>query len=332
MPKFSVIVPVYNVEKYLKECIDSVLNQTYDNFELILVDDGSTDGCGKICDEYAKKDSRVKTVHKKNGGLVSARKTGVKACSGDYTLCLDGDDFLSLSCLEEISNIIEKFNPEIISFEFVKDKGLREEKINLRFKSGFYDKEKMQEEIYPFLIESKNGEYFSNCICGKVFKRELYSKFQLLVDDEIKIGEDCACTKPILFNGKSLFVSDKAFYFYRENENSMTKDRKPFNLLCPKIVAKHFESNMDISYKDIQDQIYRNCVHFLFNSCCTQFYKKQSYKDIKKEIKNILEDEYYKKAIQNCKYGKCFSGKLALFCLKHEFIFPMKIYSKIKRL
>ena len=89
---FSVIVPIYNIEKYIRRCIDSVLLQSFTDFELILVDDGSPDRCGAICDEYAKKDERIKVIHKENGGLVSARQAGIKVASGDYIFHLDGDD------------------------------------------------------------------------------------------------------------------------------------------------------------------------------------------------------------------------------------------------
>ena len=89
----SVIVPVYNVEKYLRKCVDSILAQTYGEFELLLVDDGSPDGCPQICDEYAERDSRVRVIHKPNGGLISARNEGIRACTGDYVCIVDGDDW-----------------------------------------------------------------------------------------------------------------------------------------------------------------------------------------------------------------------------------------------
>lgn len=115
--KFSVIVPVYKVEEYLPECVESILNQEYDDFELILVDDGSPDSCPQICDSYAEKDSRVKVIHKKNGGLSDARNTGIKAAEGEYLLFIDSDDYWnSSSVLEKISNILEKNNVELVQF------------------------------------------------------------------------------------------------------------------------------------------------------------------------------------------------------------------------
>ena len=103
---FSVIVPIYNIEKYIRRCIDSVLLQSFTDFELILVDDGSPDRCGAICDEYAKKDERIKVIHKENGGLVSARQAGIKVASGDYIFHLDGDDAVLPDALESAYKII----------------------------------------------------------------------------------------------------------------------------------------------------------------------------------------------------------------------------------
>ena len=108
---FSVIVPIYSIEKYIRRCIDSVLLQSFTDFELILVDDGSPDRCGAICDEYAKKDERIKVIHKENGGLVSARQAGIKVASGDYIFHLDGDDAVLPDALESAYKIICDTSP-----------------------------------------------------------------------------------------------------------------------------------------------------------------------------------------------------------------------------
>ena len=115
---FSVIVPIYNIEKYIKRCIDSVLSQTFDDFELILVDDGSPDNCPKICDEYAEKDHRIKVVHKENGGLVSARQAGISIAKGDYVFNLDGDDAITSDALMSAYNIILDTKADMVSFSY----------------------------------------------------------------------------------------------------------------------------------------------------------------------------------------------------------------------
>ena len=115
---FSVIVPVYKVEKYLPDCINSILGQTFGDFEIILVDDGSPDLCGDICDNYAKTDDRIKVIHKENGGLASARRTGIKLASGDYVFNLDSDDLIEKDTLECAHKIITETNAEIVSFAY----------------------------------------------------------------------------------------------------------------------------------------------------------------------------------------------------------------------
>jgi len=115
---FSVIVPVYKVEEYLEACVESVLNQTFSDFELILVDDGSPDRCPMMCDEYAKKDNRIKVVHKPNGGLASARQAGIKAAKGDYVFNLDSDDKIENDTLESAYKIISETNCDIVSFSY----------------------------------------------------------------------------------------------------------------------------------------------------------------------------------------------------------------------
>ena len=115
---FSVIVPIYNVEKYLRRCIDSVLAQSFGDYELILVDDGSPDNCPAICDEYAEGDARIKVIHKENGGLVSARQAGIKEAVGDYVFHLDGDDALCDDALESAYSIIHEMAPDIVSFSY----------------------------------------------------------------------------------------------------------------------------------------------------------------------------------------------------------------------
>ena len=126
--KISIVIPVYNVEKYLQECVDSVVKQSYKNIEIILVDDGSKDNSPKLCDELAKTDDRIKVIHKENGGLSSARNAGMKVITGDYFVFLDSDDYWTdLDFLKKIVNDKLIMNPDIIIFGYSKDKKLLEE-------------------------------------------------------------------------------------------------------------------------------------------------------------------------------------------------------------
>ena len=120
--KISVIIPVYNAERYLKDCVDSIINQSYQNFELILVDDGSSDNSPKICDDYAAKDNRIVVIHKSNNGVSAARKTGLDNASGDYIMYVDSDDWLDINTMEKCLNVVQK-NPQIgcVMFSFTKE-------------------------------------------------------------------------------------------------------------------------------------------------------------------------------------------------------------------
>ena len=112
----SIIVPVYNVEKYLDQCVNSLINQTYDKIEIILVDDGSKDNSGKICDKFCEENSNMKVIHKKNEGLISARRIALEMSSGDYCVFCDSDDFLEKNALEELHNVISSKNPDLIIY------------------------------------------------------------------------------------------------------------------------------------------------------------------------------------------------------------------------
>lgn len=328
--RFSIIVPVYNTEKYIKECVDSILNQTYQNYELILVDDGSTDTSSKICDEYKSKDSRIKVIHKTNGGLVSARKAGAEEATGEYIACIDSDDWIDNEYLSEFEKIIEKYKPDIICGGLTYVYNTYTKKLDSGIQYGIYDKEKIKKEIYPILIEGENGVGFNNCLCGKVIKRNIYLPSQMAVDDKIKIAEDHACLKPCIINSDKIYLLNSHKYYYRQNNESMTKEKKALDLYNAKRISKHLMNNIKIEGYNFEDQINRLAVHGLFPACCSQFYENTSYKNVKEKIELALEDNFYKDAIENCKFKKFTKFWFAKYVLKYKMYYIMKLYSKFK--
>ena len=222
---FSVIVPIYNVEKYLKNCIDSVLNQSYKDFELILVDDGSPDSCPAICDEYKQKDSRIKVIHKENGGLCSARQAGIKLAEGEYIFNLDSDDAIEADTLETAYKIIAETKCDIVSFSYkwvndsttvrVSDDGLPE---------GIYDRSKIEEHIFPKLLMDKNMQHISYYLSGKAVKKELLLPNQLNVSTDISLGEDLCCVFPCYLQANSVYISKKTAYLYTIRNDSLSRD------------------------------------------------------------------------------------------------------------
>lgn len=225
----SIIVPIYKVEKFIKQCVDSIINQTYKDLEIILVDDGSPDKCPEICDEYAQKDSRIKVVHKKNGGLISARKAGVKASTGEYVCFVDGDDWIESDMYEHIANAIKKYNSDSVITQFYFSYPNKEDKSDYQLTKEYYIKDEIEKDIYPTMLFAnlyyKFGIY--PCCWTKVFKRELLEKHLPDTDDRIRIGEDIAFTYPCLMECQSIAFIDKALYHYRMNPESMTKAYDP---------------------------------------------------------------------------------------------------------
>ncbi|MDO5415018.1 MAG: glycosyltransferase family 2 protein [Bacillota bacterium] len=328
-PLFSVVVPVYNIEKYIEDCIHSLQAQTFENIEIILVDDGSTDNCSQICDKYAETDSKITVIHKKNGGLVSARQAGVEMAHGEYVACIDGDDWIDKNYFNKFSQIIELYNPDIICCGAVWafSNHLEEQPYNLQL--GMYKKEDIIKNIYP-IIEGDDGKYFPPSLWAKVFRKELYLKQQLAVNTRIKIGEDHACVKPCIYEANSLYIMEDCLYYYRQNDMSMTKNRKAFDVDGPQLIGEHFEKQLPINEFDFKEQVNRNVVHNLFNVCVSQFNRPERYKKIRASIIQLLRRDYYKNAIDKCNYAKSIGSNLTLMCLKYKLCILIWIYSRFK--
>lgn len=223
MPKLSVIVPVYNTEKYLRECIDSILAQTFTDFELILVDDGSTDGSGAICDEYAEKDARVQVIHQDNGGVTRARKAGAIHAAGDYVTYVDSDDWIDLDCYHSMMTQIEKYRADIGIFAMSLEKKQPDVICN-RVKPGFLSKEMLLNSVYPYML----FDYRENCsgliasLCNKIIRKELLLNAVAAIADDLDYGEDAISGYLCVLNASSAYICNQAFYHYRENPLSIS--------------------------------------------------------------------------------------------------------------
>ena len=318
--KYSVIVPIYKVIDYIDECVQSIINQTYDNIEIILVDDGSPDKCGEKCDHYAKNDTRIKVVHKQNGGLVSARKSGAAVATGDYICCVDGDDYISLTYIEEMNKIIEKTSPDIVccnyaivdNGEIIKTKG----KIPL----GLYDRKRMEMQIFPLLIQSEDGNYFPPTVWAKAIKKEIYIPSQMKVVDEISIGEDGACTIPCFYHSNSVYIMEQNLYFYRYNRASMTKVKKCLNWEGQILIAELLYNSIDTSLFDFRDQMYRRIVKGFFTVAKSRFNSNKTYGQVRKEILSAMKKPVFGEAILNCKYRHSLKMKYIQIALRYKMI------------
>lgn len=225
MPFLSIIVPIYKVEEYLPECIESIMNQTFSDMEIILVDDGGNDNCPDICDAYAKKDKRIKVIHKENGGLVSARKAGITAATGEYVTFVDGDDSIAKEMYESMCRMIRKANADIVVGGFEFDYPDRVEYWQDKVHDGEYDKAGLIQDIYPVMMCHDNSlvRNVSPSLCNKIFRRELLYSILSEMNEGIRDGEDAAVTYPCLIEAKKVvFMTSEHHYRYRIISESMS--------------------------------------------------------------------------------------------------------------
>ena len=214
----SVIVPIYNIDQYIEQCISSIIMQTYDKLQIVLVDDGSTDRSGQICDQYQKKDVRIVVIHKQNEGLVPARKTGLLAATGKYICYVDGDDWIEPDFIEHLLAGMERAGTELGVADYFCDMEEYSWKVQERQQAGVYDtKELISTMLYT-------GEFYefgiSQFVWAKLFRRDVLYEIQMQVDDRIFCGEDV--TYPYILKTRKICFLSYAGYHYRQRRGSMT--------------------------------------------------------------------------------------------------------------
>ena len=213
----SVIVPIYNVEKYLSRCIDSIINQTYTELEIILVDDGSTDNCGVMCEEYAQKDERIKVFHKQNGGLSDARNVGLENAKGDYIAFVDGDDYIALDMYEKLYRRIDKDKSDlaICNIEFVNEKKEPLYINTIDARDCVINEKQFWYELY--------GKNYTYCVVAwnKLYKKEIFGEIRY---EYGKYHEDEFIIHKVISQCKKIsFLSEKCYYYLQRNDSIMNE-------------------------------------------------------------------------------------------------------------
>lgn len=239
-PLISILVPIYRIDRYLGICIESLLNQTYKNLEIILVDDGSPDRCPEICDLYASKDERIKVIHKENGGLVSARKAALVAAKGSYIGYVDGDDWVGPGFYHSLYSSIKESDADIAIAGFSRDLFSSTKNILNAIPSGVYEGEAL-DAIKKQMIA--DGDFYRHGITtylwNKLFKRDVIEKYQMEMDNRITIGEDAATVYPAIMASKKIVITDNCAYHYRQREDSMLKTATNHNNEYLKVMYLH---------------------------------------------------------------------------------------------
>lgn len=221
----SVLIPIYNTEDYLKRCVESVLRQTYTNFELILVDDGSSDSSGDICDKYAILDKRVKVIHKENGGSNSARKIGANIATGDYIMCLDSDDWIDDIRIQKLVDFIMKYKPDMVYMDgiFVELGKNSYVRVALKEHDLIYDCNGIQNDFIPLFIGEKGDGTLTATQWVWGIRREIFVESQKHIVDSIKVGEDFACVWLSLLQSSCVGIIENSSYHYFQRGESLSR-------------------------------------------------------------------------------------------------------------
>ena len=222
MKRLGVVVPVFNTEPYLAQCIESILNQSYTDFELVLVNDGSTDRSGAICDEYQKRDNRVHVIHQENVGKVLARLNGVKHLNCKYVTFVDADDWIDFNTYRKMEIYMED-DIDVISFQIIRyfDEEYQYVSHN-HYQAGFYNREKIEKLIFPAMIfddkKKECGLYPS--LANKIIKKELLLDFLHRARNlKVSYGDDVAVVYPLMVHAKTLMITDESLYYHRKRKN-----------------------------------------------------------------------------------------------------------------
>ena len=294
MPELSVIVPVYNAEQYLEQCIGSILGQTYIDFELILVNDGSTDNSVQICNAYSQKDSRVRVFSKENAGSTSARKYGIMQATGEYITFVDSDDWIDKEYYREVFSLIKQYHPDIMVCGYKQGSDGNYTGCSNRIASGYYEEQNLN-KIYNQLLYT--GNFYEAGIVpapwNKIFKRTLVTSFQLKVPDSVRMGDDAAFTYPALLEADSILIKNeiqKYFYRYVPDSLSRSYDEKYFDRL-----QEFYDMlDSDINEKNFvvwkQLQYYWAFMILLGGSQCLGRMRQKGYRSIVRELKNIISE------------------------------------------
>ena len=305
MPLFSIVVPVYNVEKYLSDCLESILNQTFSDFELILVDDGSNDKSPSICDQYSMRFPFIRVIHKTNGGVVSARKTGLNASCGFYILSVDSDDIIPDDLLETLAKVISIHKPDIIAFDYqnILETGEFTSVVENLLPEGLYDSKNKFLIEDNFLYNSHLPNYYNTgsiiySLWSKCIKRELLSRYQNSVPDSIRNGDDVAVLTPVIVESRSVYILRYVGYYYRTRCSSLVHTFNPDEIYNYLTLMSYINSlNLKLPESNISGYAFREI--FLQYTKAAKAMRFNEFKDYVKKTYNSITKGFIEKYNSN---------------------------------
>lgn len=335
--KYSIIVPIYKVElSYLTKCIESLINQTYKNIEIILIDDGSPDECGNICDNYSEKDKRIKVIHQKNKGLSAARNSGIKIATGDYITFLDGDDWLEFDTFEDLNNKAD-FSSDVICFGTIKD--FNNISYNYDYKN-YFKNGKVYSGKYINYMMSKLFDY--ECYLGdataKLFKNHLINKQKLFFDEKLKQGIEGLDFNFNVFSKSRRIQFLKLYkyhYTYSPNSITMKFNENNYKLIIEgfkKIYKKIDEENFtDFSIREMVDlRIY----YFIITTAISGYFKPYnslSYNEKKVKFRKFMCQPIIVNAVNKNYISRLdFKRKVIFLLIKNNCYFLITVFSWVR--
>lgn len=289
----SIIIPVYKAEKYLDQCVESLINQTYSNIEIVLVDDGSPDNCPKICDKWTKKDKRIKVIHKKNAGTSKAVIDGINFCSGKYLLFVDSDDYVKNDYVEKLYSCLIENNADIAICNYTKVYESQPSRdINEIIAPKNYEKG-VDLKNCAMLYMGHEGLYLSPCRWNKIFRKSIVLDSFKYLNPEISMGEDVNLTFYAMSVANKVSVLPDKLLFYRQLPNSISNTKrnnwiKHYNKLTKQLILINKELNLEL-----EKEIYNSFVLSFINE--SMKYAVDNYTN--KELKEFLSDEFLQECI-----------------------------------
>ena len=328
MPQVSVIVPVYNAEQYLAECVDSILAQTLRDVEVILVDDGSTDVSPAMCDRYAAQDGRIICIHQENAGAAAARNRGLKAAAGKYIAFVDSDDWIDPDMYETMVNTAEARSCDLVICDCVKESDAGSQIYTHELPGGYYDRAAMVSGYFPQLLMPDSMEYpvtISNVLL--LIRREIIEENRLSFPEGMRFSEDLLFGSEVGYYAQSMtYIKGYTPYHYRQNPASVThtafKDKWPLLLELYQRIRNSFEVKTDF---DFMPQIQRCMLFFVYMAMNQRLAAKLPLKQFFKEAMTVLDHPDVREALMPIKISRLnISWKLKIisFIYQKKYLWP----------
>ncbi len=331
-PRISIIIPIYNMQQFLGRCLDSVVSQTYASLEIILINDGSTDSSGDICDAYAQKDHRIKVIHKINGGVSSARNAGLDKATGDYISFVDPDDYIELNTYETLIPYLNN-NVDILRFNASR-KG---EVLNwLPFK-GEYSGERFEQEVVLPMIGSEKfgGMFILGVLWIHLYKREIIKKNHIRFNEDLRRCEDRLFTITSMLHANKMFFIDNVLYHYQVNDESLSNRYDPIRwqqelIFLDDLKQEYSKTKTDTFVKEADQRIKNDYVLRAITSINNEYFtnNNNSFWQRYENIGAIVNNTYTKLSIKDIQKEKMGGkGTLILWMIKYRLVFLLNLFN-----